>query len=151
VLVNYLREFQMAAGVPRDEAYDLTMYILAGLLIVALLANEMVKPLASHVFIADKEGAPLREGSPAGGRGRGARSDLESRSFDARVAMAWAAVTVPCSGACGSRCRARWSCSVEQVPHVADAPVPARAAHRKARHLMYLKDDRSECTKIALN
>jgi hypothetical protein len=95
VLVNYLREFQMAAGVPRDEAYDLTMYILAGLLVVALLANEMVKPLVSHVFITDKKVAPLREGSPAGSRGQEARSDLGSRSFDACVTMAWAAVTIP--------------------------------------------------------
>ena len=48
VLVNYLREFQIAAGVARDDAYDLTMYILAGMLVVALIANEMVKPLARH-------------------------------------------------------------------------------------------------------
>ena len=30
VVVNYIREFQLAAGVPRDHLYDATMYILCG-------------------------------------------------------------------------------------------------------------------------
>ncbi len=29
VIVNYIREFQIGAGVPRDQVYDFTMYILA--------------------------------------------------------------------------------------------------------------------------
>jgi hypothetical protein len=28
VVVNYLREFQLAAGVPRDQLYNSTMYVL---------------------------------------------------------------------------------------------------------------------------
>ena len=31
VLVNYIREYQIDHGVPRAQAYDTTMYILAGL------------------------------------------------------------------------------------------------------------------------
>ena len=30
VVVNYIRESQIAAGVPRDQLYNTTMYILAG-------------------------------------------------------------------------------------------------------------------------
>ena len=33
VVVNYIREFQLAAGVPRDQLYNTTMYILCAMLI----------------------------------------------------------------------------------------------------------------------
>ena len=36
VVVNYIREFQLAAGVPRDQLYDTTMYILCAMLIAGL-------------------------------------------------------------------------------------------------------------------
>ena len=39
VVVNYIREFQLAAGVPRDQLYDVTMYILAGMLVVGFICN----------------------------------------------------------------------------------------------------------------
>ncbi len=44
-LVNYIREYQIEHGVPRSEAYTVTMYIMAGLLIVGFLCNLMVRPL----------------------------------------------------------------------------------------------------------
>src|SRR5690349_18840585 len=42
VLVNYIREAQLAAGVPRAQVYDFTMYILAGLLVFGFIANALV-------------------------------------------------------------------------------------------------------------
>ena len=60
VVVNYLREFELAAGVARESAYDLTMYILAAMLVFGLIANQMVKPLADHWFMTDKEVAALQ-------------------------------------------------------------------------------------------
>jgi hypothetical protein len=42
VLVNYIREAQLAAGVPRQQVYDFTMYILAGLLVLGFIANALV-------------------------------------------------------------------------------------------------------------
>src|SRR5690242_20912219 len=45
VFVNYIREAQIAAGVPREQVYDFTMYILAALLVLGAAANAMVKPL----------------------------------------------------------------------------------------------------------
>ena len=52
VLVNYIREAQIAAGVPRQQVYDFTMYILAGLLLLGLVANALVKPLAARWFMS---------------------------------------------------------------------------------------------------
>jgi MFS family permease len=46
VLVNYLREFQIEAGIPKYQAYNITMYIMAGLLVIALFANLAVKSVA---------------------------------------------------------------------------------------------------------
>src|SRR5580704_9500593 len=40
VVVNYIREFEIAAGVPRDHVYDVTMYVLAGMLDRLLLQHD---------------------------------------------------------------------------------------------------------------
>jgi MFS family permease len=95
VLVNYLREYEIAAGVPRDGAYDETMYILAAMLVIALIANEMVRPLAQHWFMTDKEVAELQAGSPIANTGGRGLSDIGGGSFDANAALAWAAVGIP--------------------------------------------------------
>jgi len=49
VLVNYIREYQIAHGVAKANAYSVTMYLMAGLLLVGFVANAMVTPVdASH-------------------------------------------------------------------------------------------------------
>ncbi len=45
VLVNYLREYRIAQGVPKAEAYSVTMYVMAGLLVIGFLANLLVRPV----------------------------------------------------------------------------------------------------------
>ena len=39
VLVNYIREYQIESGVPKAQAYSITMYIMCALLLVGLLCN----------------------------------------------------------------------------------------------------------------
>jgi hypothetical protein len=48
VLVNYLREFQIRNGIPKFQAYNVTMYVMAGLLFVAFFANLAVKPVTER-------------------------------------------------------------------------------------------------------
>jgi len=43
VLVNYIREYRIEKGVPKAEAYSVTMYIMAGLLVVGLVSNVLVR------------------------------------------------------------------------------------------------------------
>ena len=43
VLVNYIREYQISRGVPKAEAYSVTMYIMAGLLLVGFAANSVLR------------------------------------------------------------------------------------------------------------
>lgn len=44
-LVNYISTAQIEAGVPRAEAYNSTMYLMSGLLMVGLIANLLVRPV----------------------------------------------------------------------------------------------------------
>ena len=60
VLVNYLREYQIGHGVPAAQAYNTTMYILAGLLVVGFVANRMVRPVAERYFMTDAQLAVVR-------------------------------------------------------------------------------------------
>jgi len=55
VLVNYLREYQLSIGVERAAAYDITLYILAGLLVLGFICNLLVRPVADKYFMTDAE------------------------------------------------------------------------------------------------
>jgi MFS family permease len=46
VLVNYIREFQIERGVPKYQAYNVTMYVMCALLVVGFFANLAVRPVS---------------------------------------------------------------------------------------------------------
>ncbi len=54
-LVNTLREYQLARGVPAAQAYNTTMYILAGLLVIGFFANLAVRPVAERFYMSDAD------------------------------------------------------------------------------------------------
>jgi MFS family permease len=94
LVVNYIREAQIAAGVARDQVYDRTMYILAGFLVVGLLCNLLIKPLAAKWFMSDQEVAALQSKTkgaapPSGSFGIGLGA------LTPRVVLAWLAVGIP--------------------------------------------------------
>jgi MFS family permease len=47
VLVNYIREYQISRGVPKADAYSVTMYIMAVLLLIGLAANTALRKRAA--------------------------------------------------------------------------------------------------------
>jgi MFS family permease len=51
VLVNYIREFQLARGVAPSDAYTFTMYVLAAMLVAGLVCNLAVRPLPDSLFV----------------------------------------------------------------------------------------------------
>jgi MFS family permease len=55
VIVNYMREYQLNAGIPREQVYNQTMLILAGMLAVGLFCNLLISPVAEkwHMNEAD--------------------------------------------------------------------------------------------------
>jgi MFS family permease len=55
VVVNYMREYQLSLGIPREQVYNQTMYILVGMLVVGLICNLLVRPLDDKWFMTDQE------------------------------------------------------------------------------------------------
>ncbi|MFE0014425.1 OFA family MFS transporter [Mesorhizobium sp. NPDC059054] len=45
VLVNYIRQYQIDSGVAKADAYTVTMYIMAGLLVVGFVLNLLMRPV----------------------------------------------------------------------------------------------------------
>jgi len=55
VLVNYLREYQLSIGVERAAVYDITLYILSGLLVLGFICNALIRPVADKYFMTPDE------------------------------------------------------------------------------------------------
>jgi MFS family permease len=99
LLVTGFREYQLANGVPKAQVYDITMYVLAGLVLIGLLCNLMVRPIADRHFMTDAELAAERQSAQdrivsGGGRIDSAAGGTGTTS-SVVVAFAWAAVGIP--------------------------------------------------------
>ena len=55
VIVNYMREYQLALGIPREQVYNQTMTVLAGMLMLGLLCNLLIRPVADRWFMNESE------------------------------------------------------------------------------------------------
>ena len=64
VLVNYIREYQVAHGVTGAEAYAMTLHIMAGLLVVGFICNLLVSRVNAKHHMSDADVAKL--GASAG-------------------------------------------------------------------------------------
>ena len=54
VLVNYIREYQIGNGVPKAQAYTVTMYIMVGLLLIGFVSNLLVKEVNKKYHYVDR-------------------------------------------------------------------------------------------------
>lgn len=54
VVVNYMRETQLAMGIPREIAYAQTMVILCCLLTVGLVCSSVIKPIDQKWFMSEE-------------------------------------------------------------------------------------------------
>ena len=57
VLVNYIREYNITHGVPKAQAYNVTMYIMAGLLVIGFICNVFIKAVNTRFHMKPEEGA----------------------------------------------------------------------------------------------
>ena len=55
VLVNYIREYQIEHGVAKADAYSVTMYIMAGLLLIGFVCNLAMRPVSEHHHLPGQE------------------------------------------------------------------------------------------------
>jgi MFS family permease len=97
VVVNYMREYQLGLGIPREQVYNQTMYILVGMLVVGLICSLLVRPLDNKWFMTDAELAAEKKLAHE----RAAASEVGTSTGGADtiptwvVAFAWAAVGLP--------------------------------------------------------
>jgi MFS family permease len=54
VLVNYIRKFQIDHGVPKAQAYSVTMYIMCALLLVGFICNLNMRPVHERYHYREK-------------------------------------------------------------------------------------------------
>jgi MFS family permease len=57
VLVNYIRQYNVTHGVPKAQAYNVTMYIMGSLFIVGFIANALVKAVSAKYYMTPDLGA----------------------------------------------------------------------------------------------
>jgi MFS family permease len=92
LIVAYLRDAQIAAGVERAHVYDTILYVLAGLLVAGFAANLLVRPLAARWFMKEAGAGPVAAaGTPVAGGSYG----IGKGGFTLGAALAWTAIGIP--------------------------------------------------------
>ncbi|HEV2703823.1 MAG TPA: OFA family MFS transporter [Steroidobacteraceae bacterium] len=95
VLVNYIRQYQIDHGIAKAESYNITMYIMAGLLVVGLICNALVRAVNPRFHMKADGGG----GDPLGANTRGAPvaagAGAAGSTSPLMVVLAWALVGVP--------------------------------------------------------
>jgi MFS family permease len=96
-VVDYIREYQLAHGVAKAQAYDITMYILAGLLALGFICNLLIRPVADDQFMTDEELARERKlSSDKVAATTTTASQVHVGAAGGTMALlAWAAVGIP--------------------------------------------------------
>jgi hypothetical protein len=110
VVVNYMHDTRLEAGVPFDKIYAPIFLVLAGMLVVGFIANFLVKPVADKYFMSDAELAEEHKISHEKSLENGAKTVVasDSEQHPILVKLAWAAVLIPISYGVWSTVQKAW-------------------------------------------
>jgi MFS family permease len=98
VVVNYMRDYQLARGLPREQVYNQSMYILVGMLLVGLVCNLLIKPVHPKYFMSEQELAEekrVAHPTPPVCELAAEAPAMRASGSVALVVLAWAAVGLP--------------------------------------------------------
>jgi MFS family permease len=95
IVVNYMRDYQLGLGLPREQVYNQTMYILVGMLVVGLIANLLVKPVDSKWFMTEAELAEERRLAHERAASNEVAGTGTANSNALVAALGWLAVGIP--------------------------------------------------------
>ncbi|GAC1630375.1 MAG: OFA family MFS transporter [Nevskia sp.] len=96
LLVNYIRDVQIESGVAKAQAYDTTMYLLSGLLLIGFIANLLVRPVAPKHFMSEQALAEVRRQAHEGSVVvAGDSGDVGTGGLSPVAIAAWLAVGIP--------------------------------------------------------
>lgn len=115
VVVNYMHDTGLEAGVPFDQVYGPIFLTLACLLVVGFIANLLVKPVADKYYMTDAELAAEHKlahdqamaATAAGSAGKDAGA-AKSNNHPIFTAFVWALVLVPISYGIWSTIQKAW-------------------------------------------
>lgn len=115
VVVNYMHDTGLEAGVPFDQVYGPIFLTLAGLLVIGFIANLLVKPIADKYYMTDAELAAehklAHDQSVAANTARsavGTAAATKTNSHPVLTAFAWAFVLIPISYGVWSTIQKTW-------------------------------------------
>ena len=94
-VIAWMREYQLGLGIPREQVYNQTMFILVGMLVIGLICNLMIRPVADKWFMTPAELADERSRALAQRRHRGRAHAGDAPTPALYVALAWLAVGIP--------------------------------------------------------
>lgn len=92
VLVNYLREYQMAQGISPARVYDITLMVLTGLLVIGFICNQLVRP------VPEKYAMTQEQENQAKGMytiNKDAQLTWDARPSTMLMSFSWLAVGIP--------------------------------------------------------
>ncbi|MEF3080865.1 OFA family MFS transporter [Luteimonas sp. SMYT11W] len=102
LVIGYMREHQLSLGMPPSQVYNTTMYILAGMLVLGLICNLLVRPVNPKYFMSPQELAHEKqlahEKVDASGKSLISQDEMDrigAGGNPALVAFCWAAVGIP--------------------------------------------------------
>lgn len=95
VVVNYIREAQLRAGVPPDLLYNFTMYILCAMLVAGLICNFLIKPVDPRWYMSSEAVAKAQASAAAGAFSQSGSFGIDRGRFDASALLFWAVAGIP--------------------------------------------------------
>ncbi|MDR3469451.1 MAG: OFA family MFS transporter [Xanthobacteraceae bacterium] len=95
VVVNYIREAQLAAGVPRDQLYNFTMYILCAMLVAGLICNYLIKPVDPKWYMSPEAVAGAQASAASGASVPSGSFGIGRGGLSAPALLFWAVVGIP--------------------------------------------------------
>jgi MFS family permease len=108
VVVNYMHDTRLEAGVPFDQIYAPIMLVLAGMMVIGFVANMLIKPVADQYFMTDAELEAVRS---AGHEKNVTKSTaaIATEKHGFLLWLAWAAVLIPITYGIWSTAQKAWS------------------------------------------
>ena len=102
VLVNYIREYNVTHGVPKAQAYNTTMYIMAGLLVIGFICNSSSRPCTTAstcIRSTRPRKRRSRSASPANRPAHKGETDMANSNQQGtttlQLVLAWGFVGIP--------------------------------------------------------
>jgi MFS family permease len=96
VLVNYLHDSRLARGISHAHVYDSIFYVLVGMLVIGLIANASVRPVATKWNMGDSQVAQvLADRHEANRPALRGSFDIGRGGFSVGALLAWLGVGLP--------------------------------------------------------